>query len=415
MALLRPLLHFLLLASLLALGFRASASGKICGQLLGQKSTTEASSREQNNQAAVGLLNELLAEGHIDSIHLKRLSEASEKSVIHNPISEEESRLNTALLIHREVFEGLIEDGLDSALLRVWVEAKLREMQTVQTERTQTSTEATSIDQEIIFKPVQAGQYKNEEAFPEPLIVPPVRVTRAFEMMTTSVTQKQFFTLMGFNPSKVFSQSRLDTRVINGDVVRLAPNHPVQNVSWFDAIDFANRLSLEHGLKPAYLIHREKGKPFKVELAEGLNSIYEAEGYRLPTQAEKELVIRRHGRAAGTYFWGDENSEFPDYAWVKENSDGHTQPVGQLKAFVVDGQQFYDLYGNVWEWTWDDFDPRMNGIDPESRTTDSARLGRGGGYHSDTIFRAHVPQNLNVLPGRSAPYVGFRLVRTIKK
>ena len=74
---------------------------------------------------------------------------------------------------------------------------------------------------------------------------------------------------------------------------------------------------------------------------------YQSEGFRLPTEAEQEYILRAAGTANGIYYFGDNEAELKDHAWYDKNSDRQNPPVAQLKPLVIDGKEFYDLLGNV--------------------------------------------------------------------
>ena len=102
-------------------------------------------------------------------------------------------------------------------------------------------------------------------------------------------------------------------------------------MSWFEAVQFCNALSAQQGLQPCYLIDGEQ-----------VTWDEEADGYRLPTEAEWEYAVRAD--TTTRWFCGDEATALGDYAWYAENASRRVQPVGQ-KAPNPWG--LYDMAGNV--------------------------------------------------------------------
>lgn len=175
-----------------------------------------------------------------------------------------------------------------------------------------------------------------------------VMVTHSYAIGRTEVTQAQWVAVMGENPSA----HRGDRR-------------PVENVSWLDAIEFANAASRLANLEPCYLI-TGAGDAREVVWTEGIN----CSGYRLPTEHEWELA----GRADTAFrFAGSDNLD--DVAWHRGNSaidDVHqTSEVG-LKA--PNNWGLRDMTGNVFEWVWD-----RHGVYPDNDTIPLDYTGPGTG------------------------------------
>jgi len=172
---------------------------------------------------------------------------------------------------------------------------------------------------------------------------------------------------------------------------------PANHVRWFDAVAFCNRLSERQRLTPCYRI-------------EGTQVRWEqnANGYRLPTEAEWEYTAR-----AGTttrWFCGDEPTELERYAWFDEDpKTGHPHLVGQKEP---NPWGLYDMAGNVWEWCWDWYGPYTAEAvhDPIGPDTGVVRVLRGGAYW----LEARDLRSADRLRGESerrGGVIGFRVVR----
>jgi len=232
-------------------------------------------------------------------------------------------------------------------------------------------------------------------------------------MKQTEVTQKEWSTLIDSNPS-YFSTCGEDC--------------PVEMVSWYDAVYYANRLSEAEGFEQCYTLSNPSGTPgtgnysATVDFA-GLN----CKGYRLPTEAEWEYATRAGTKTAywigsnvtdggqAVCSWNDDNAGIllPDAAWYAYNSGCTTHPVG-LKAANPFG--LYDVHGNVSEWVYDRFGAydsfcAEGCVDPVGPDEGSYRVNRGGSWSDGAWFvRAAFRNDFD--PRVRYAYVGFRLARS---
>ena len=159
---------------------------------------------------------------------------------------------------------------------------------------------------------------------------------------------------------------------------------PVTEVSWLDAVRFCNQLSVAEGLQAAYSIG---------DARDGLDVVWdrEADGYRLPSEAEWEHACR-----AGST--GVRYGELDEIAWWRENSGGRVHEVG---GKAPNAWGLYDTLGNVWEWCWDLYDPEVYG---------PYRVFRGGGaFDEPRACRAACRRKSH--PTFKIDDLGFRLAR----
>jgi formylglycine-generating enzyme required for sulfatase activity len=206
----------------------------------------------------------------------------------------------------------------------------------------------------------------------------------SFFMGKTPVTQKEYEDIMGKNPSYFKGE---------GD------NLPVDSVTWYDAVEYCNKLSRKEGLIPAY--HGSN---------DNITCDFTANGYRLPTEAEWEYAARGGNTDTLTFEYSGGNS-VDILGWYQKNSDRTSHEVGMKKPNVLD---LYDMAGNVWEWCWDlygDYQP-WDQRDPRGPASGGERVTRGGSWNSDKQRLRSTYRGLSK-PSDSYQDLGFRVLRPI--
>lgn len=360
----------------------------------------------------IAYLSKLVEQNIITDLHLRKLREDLESGRLRNPFSSDQAEIESKTAVHRVEIDRYIDHGLiDIKRLKEWVESLLNEKQRVQTVRTSTKEE-TSIFQKMEFVPIQGGEVY--------LTTPRIEKVpiRPFEIMTTPVTQKQWFDVMEDNPSAfVDGINNLEIKTKDKSV-KMLPNNPVENFTWWSALEFANRLSKQAGLQPAYDLshvvfdqrtHPEdgtlKGVFFNREAIFNLSKTTQnSDGYRLPTTAELEYILEEAFSSGTTKLRQTDSSKILNYFWLEENSNTQTQPVADLSPVQAFGRAIYDIAGNVSVWTSETFG--------ESVAVDD-KLTFGVYYRHQAPFWFTNRHDRN-LPSRGSPTIGLRLVRTLK-
>lgn len=215
-----------------------------------------------------------------------------------------------------------------------------------------------------------------------------VRISRAFELGMTPVTQAQYEALIGKNP-------------VSSDYLENLDN-PVTEVSWYDAVTFCNALSLQVGLPEAYRINDVD------DVKWDMNSC----GFRLPTEAEWEYACR-----SGTT--GKRYHRLDEIAWYSGNSGEEVHPVAKLRP---NDFGLYDMIGNVGEFCWDYYDSSyyedcvsreakvVATVDPVGPARGISRIVRGGDFCEDSH---RLVASARESASGSSVVIGFRLARTI--
>ena len=179
----------------------------------------------------------------------------------------------------------------------------------------------------------------------------------SFWMAQTEVTQKQYYKVMGSNPSE-YTSDELGYR---------SENNPVEKVDWDEAKKFCEKI-----------------------------------GYRLPTEAEFEYAQR-----AGTT--GDHYGALDEIAWYDKNSNDQTHPVAKKSP---NSFGLYDMSGNVFEWVNDwhgeDYYKVSPGSNPKGPSRGSARVLRGGSFNGHNTYSLRASSRSYYDPDYRYNFFGFR-------
>jgi len=279
------------------------------------------------------------------------------------------------------------------------------------------------IDWSLTMVDVPAGSFQQDAENNNVSII-----SDAYRMSQHEITRQQFLDIMGSDPS--------DTGYSSG------MSDPVQEVNWYHAIAFCNKLSIEEGLERVYSV---TGIADTDEAWSSLNyaSIptssdsdwdeascgWDVDGYRLPTEMEWMWAAMSAEDDYTKDFAGDDGTNSIDeYAWYYWNSGDEylsgerdteeidsnncrTHPVGEKNANEIG---LHDMSGNVWEWCWDwyvsDY-PTGEVTDYRGAASGTNRVMRGGSWDSEASYCT-----VAIRFGDGVPYaqfygLGFRVVR----
>ncbi len=207
-----------------------------------------------------------------------------------------------------------------------------------------------------------------------------VTINYDFYMSPTEITQELYKLATGGNPSKDKNSTK----------------NPVEQVTFVQACKFCNWASSRESMTPCYTISDDETT---------VTCDFNANGYRLPTEAEWEYACR-----AGTT--GEYSGVLNDIGWFSENSGNAIHEVGKKSP---NSWGLYDMHGNVQEWCWDYYDSgyyKDGQVNPTGPATGITRAVRGGSYVSGEESctsgkRSSVSETLFNYD------LGFRIVRKI--
>ncbi|MFB3786329.1 MAG: formylglycine-generating enzyme family protein [bacterium] len=231
-----------------------------------------------------------------------------------------------------------------------------------------------------------------QDRTPEEWLPHPVTLTKDFYLGRYEVTQAQYEAIMNGNPSNGYG---------------VGPNYPVYYATWYDGAAFCNRLSQREGFTPVYD-------------ETNWTTDWNADGYRLPTEAEWEYACR-----AGTttrFSFGDalECVEDPPDAYCEildENMwwSGNNDPNGakEVGLKLPNPWGLFDMHGNVWEWCndwWEEPWDEKPQVDPKGQETGTYRVVRGGGWNISPAWCRSAIRNMSNMDSRRENK-GFRVSR----
>jgi formylglycine-generating enzyme required for sulfatase activity len=214
------------------------------------------------------------------------------------------------------------------------------------------------------------------------------------------LTQAGYQAVMGSNPASSYG---------------VGNTYPVYHVTWFNAIEYCNRRSMQEGLTACYSYSTYGTNPdnwpggWNTDDGNHTNVScnWTANGYRLPTEMEWQFAAQGGNQTHNYTYSGSNNIDA--VAWYDSNSGSTTHTVGTKAANEL---STFDMSGNVWEWCWDIYGSYPSGAqtDPHGATSGSYRVFRGGSWYHNADYCTVSYRDYNYTAGTSNG-IGFRCVR----
>jgi formylglycine-generating enzyme len=229
-----------------------------------------------------------------------------------------------------------------------------------------------------------------------------------FLMDNYETTQEDWENIVGKNPSYFSGNSAPGEN---------QSRRPVERISQYDAFVYCNKRSLKEGLTPFYVLNNSDNcndwGPVPDNPDSRWNAVicrWQADGYRLPTEAEWEYAARGGQNCASVH----PSAHIPDDdTWNKNNSNMITHAVGLKKPNPLG---LYDMFGNIWEWCWDRYTCYIDGTTKNPHSIDKAeltadRIVRGGAWNAEPSDCSPYFRN-GGSPAARYSFIGLRVVRS---
>ena len=266
-----------------------------------------------------------------------------------------------------------------------------------------------------------------------------------FYMSKYEITQPLYSAVTGFNPSQF--QGNLTPRhrdYIRADLpmsVTTNEKLPVEQLCWYEAVEFCNKLSEMEGYTPVYTINKRIPQGGYPILYAEVDANWNANGYRLPTEAEWEYAAKG-GNGMGPYFTYSGSNDPSEVGWYNYIADSWHENQQEFLAenmghestwlHIVTGHYwgledlihpvggkapnslgFYDMSGNVWEWCWDWYGdytsaPQTN---PKGPSSGDYRVRRGGAISEYGVAATRIANRDYFVPFYRNNVMGIRVVR----
>lgn len=277
---------------------------------------------------------------------------------------------------------------------------------------------STSIGLELVL--IKAGDFRMGSVENEPYrnadeTLHSVSITKPFYLGVYEVTQDEYQQVMKTNPSSFAAGGKRSAEVKG----RETAHFPVEGVTWFDALEFCNRLGKQDSFEPYYKLEDVKREGDSIKSAKV--TVLGGYGYRLPTEAEWEYACRA-GTQTPYHFGNSSNGALANTKGVVIAAGGYGGDIkgpnlartARVGSYGANAWGLFDMHGNAGEMCWDlyskDYYVGSSPKDPQGPEAGNQRVIRGGSW---LVTEANCRSACRFwqTPDEAKDFVGFRVAR----
>lgn len=380
----------LILALSIFIAIQASGESKSCAAYL---SLDDKISSVSDTDQYLAFIAALLKENALPYHFLLSLAEGK----VTNPFENELG--NSDHIIYAPMMQDYMKANLDIKKIKIWAQQELNRQKKTTEEKTENKKNTKTATIKMTFHRIEGGDFLLDGKHPYKI--------DSYELMSTSVTQSMWAKLQSLAGSRDASVIWPSENIgLNEKSIPSNLDHPVENITFFEAEEFIKKLNT---------LSRSHDPKIQASLREIIFDHQVGDTYDFPTFLQMQFARNNRGLNSHEWFQKQDIAHLTEMDWFDENSKHQTHPVAEKKPFAIGGKYFFDLNGNVFNWTKNTYLEvsdllKMEIIKDYDKTSLTYTL-QGGSLFTNAKHFGHATVLYNLKPEDKMASTGLRLVR----